>query len=133
MKYLVDTCVISDFIKGEPGTLTQVNNIPPHQIAVSSVTVMELYYGVALEVSRTKKILPVIEIFLQSVVILPFREEDAKKAAQLRAYLKSKGLPIGSYDILIAGTALNHQLTLVTANAKEFNRLPQLQLENWRN
>jgi tRNA(fMet)-specific endonuclease VapC len=130
MRYLLDTCVISDFIRKEPGTQTQLKKIPPTEIAVSSITVMELRYGLILNPQRAQKIEPTIAKFLATVTILPFTE--AEQAAQIRAALKIKGLPIGPYDILIAATALAHQLIMVTANQGEFDRVAGIQTENWR-
>ena len=105
MKYLLDTCVISDFIKGEVGTTEKLKRTSPLEIAVSTITVMELRYGLALNPQRAKKIESAIANLLASVNILPFSSETAKHAAQIRATLKSKGQPIGAYDVLIAATA----------------------------
>jgi tRNA(fMet)-specific endonuclease VapC len=57
---------------------------------------------------------------------------EAEQAAQIRVALKSQGQPIGAYDVLIAATALQHSLIMVTANQREFERVPGLQTENWR-
>lgn len=132
MRYLLDTCVISDFIKGEPNTLARIRQTPPSEIAVSSITVMELRYGLQLNPQRAQKVEPVISNFLTSVVLLPFDEVDAEQAGQIRSSLKTQGQPIGAYDVLIAATALRHQLIMVTANQREFERIPGLQVENWR-
>jgi tRNA(fMet)-specific endonuclease VapC len=72
MRYLFDTCVISDFVRGEPGTQTRLKQTPPAEVAVSVITVMELAYGLALHPQRTQKIKPVIDDFLSSVLLLPF-------------------------------------------------------------
>ena len=61
----------------------------------------------------------------------PFDDEDARVAGELRAELESIGRPIGEYDLLIAGQALRHKMTLVTANAKEFGRIKTLSWEDW--
>lgn len=74
----------------------------------------------------------VILSFLASVVILPFSSLEAEQAAQIRAILKSQGQPIGAYDVLISANALQHNLLMVTANQREFDRVPGLQTENWR-
>ena len=132
MRYLLDTCVISDFIKGEVGTKVRLKQTPPVDIAVSAITVMELRYGLALNPQRTRKVEPAISSFLSSVTILPFSSLEAEQAAQVRAVLKSQGQPIGAYDVLIAATALQHSLLMVTANQREFDRVPGLQTENWR-
>ncbi len=132
MRYLLDTCVISDFIKGEPGTQTQLKKTPPIDIAVSVITVMELRYGLQLNSQRAQKIEPIITSFLNSVNLLPFGIPESEKAAEIRTILKSQGQPIGAYDVLIAATAVQHHLIMVTANQREFDRVPGLQTENWR-
>jgi len=63
--------------------------------------------------------------------LLPFDEEDARIAGSVRAAIESAGKPIGAYDLLIAGQAMRHKLTLVTANAREFGRIKDLQWEDW--
>jgi tRNA(fMet)-specific endonuclease VapC len=132
MLYLLDTCVISDFVKGEPGTQIRLKQTPPSEIAVSVITVMELAYGLELNPQRAKKIKPVIDNFLSSIMLLPFSVTESESAAQIRATLKVLGQPIGAYDVLIAATALQHQLIMVTANQREFDRVPDLQTESWR-
>lgn len=62
---------------------------------------------------------------------LPFEEEDAQMAGMLRAELETAGRPIGAYDLLIAGQALRHNLTLVTANVREFSRVQNLLWQDW--
>jgi tRNA(fMet)-specific endonuclease VapC len=133
MRYLLDTCVISDFIKGEPGTQIRLKQTPRAAVAVSDITVMELRYGLLSNPQRAQKIESSIAAFLASISILPFTTAEAEQAAQVRAILRSQGQPIGPYDVLIAATALQHQLIMVTANQREFDRVPGLQTENWRN
>lgn len=132
MQYLLDTCVISDFIKGEPGTKTRIRQTPPSDIAVSAITVMELRYGLLNNPQRAQKIEPTIASFLTSVTVLAFGTAEAEQAAQIRAILKTQGQPIGAYDVLIAATALQYQLLMITANQREFDRVPGLQTANWR-
>lgn len=132
MHYLLDTCVISDFIKDETGTQARLKETSPLDVAVSVITVMELRYGLALNPQRAQKIEPAISSLLSSVTILSFGTSEAEQAAQIRAVLKSQGQPIGAYDVLIAATALQHSLLVVTANQREFKRVPGLQTENWR-
>jgi len=132
MRYLLDTCVISDFIKGETGTQARLKQTPPTDIAISVITVMELRYGLQLNPQRAQKIEPVITSFLSSITLLPFGIPEAEQAAQIRAILRSQGQPIGAYDVLIAATALQYNLVMITANQREFDRVPGLQTENWR-
>ena len=65
------------------------------------------------------------------VEILPFDEADARAAGEVRAQLERVGQPIGAYDALIAGQAVRRGLTLVTANAREFERVDGLMCEDW--
>ncbi|MBC6436192.1 type II toxin-antitoxin system VapC family toxin [Nostoc sp. HG1] len=132
MRYLLDTCVISDFIKGEPGTQARLKQTSPADIAVSVITVMELRYGLALNPQRAQQVEPEIASFLASVTIFSFGTAEAEQAAHIRAILKTQGQPIGAYDVLIAATALKYHLLMVTANPREFDRVPGLQTENWR-
>ncbi|MEL7505144.1 MAG: type II toxin-antitoxin system VapC family toxin [Cyanobacteria bacterium J06554_6] len=132
MRYLLDTCVISDFVKGEGGTTAKLKQTSPADIAISAISVMELRYGLLLNPQRVQKIEPVISSLLSSISILPFGTAEAEQAAKIRAVLKPLGQPIGAYDVLIAATALQHSLIMVTANQREFNRISGLQTENWR-
>jgi tRNA(fMet)-specific endonuclease VapC len=132
MRYLLDTCVLSDFVKEEPGTMQRLLRTPAREIAVSSLTVMELRYGFALNPERARKVEPAIVGILDSVAILPFETEDAECAAVIRAELRRRGQPIGAYDFLIAATALRHGLIMVTANQREFDRVSGLVTECWR-
>ena len=70
--------------------------------------------------------------FLNDVEALAFTKDEANVAARIRTNLQKAGQPIGAYDILIAATALTHKLVLVTSNEKEFSRIPDLAIENWR-
>ena len=130
--YLLDTCTVSDFVKGQPNVLARIKATAPNLIAVSAVTRMEVDYGLALNAERAKKLAPVLEAFFSTVVTLPFDEVDAKAAAAIRAALKTAGQPIGAYDVLIAGTGLARGLVVVTSNVGEFKRVSGLQVEDWR-
>ena len=132
MRYLLDTCTVSDFVKGQPNVLARVKATAPNLIAVSALTRMEVNYGLALNADRAKKLAPVLDAFFSTIVTLPFDEVDAKAAAAIRAALKTAGQPIGAYDVLIAGTGLARGLVVVTSNVGEFKRVGGLQVEDWR-
>jgi tRNA(fMet)-specific endonuclease VapC len=132
MKYLLDTCTVSDFVKGQPNVLSRVKATSPNLIAVSALTRMEVEYGLALNAERAKKLTPILDSFFSNIATLPFDEADAQAAAAIRAALKTQGQPIGAYDVLIAGTGLARGLVVVTSNVGEFKRVSGLQLEDWR-
>ena len=132
MIYLLDTCTVSDFAKGQPNVLARLKATPPSLIAVSTATRMEVDYGLALNAARARKLTPVLKVFFSAIATLPFDEADAQAAATIRAALKTKGQPIGAYDVLIAGTGLARGLVVVTSNTGEFKRIGGLQVEDWR-
>lgn len=132
MRYLLDTSVLSDFSRGDANTLDLVKTTPPEHIAVSSITAMEIEFGLALDAQRARRLAPVMHALLGTVTILPYGIEDARATASLRASLQKKGRPIGAYDALIAGCALARGLVLVTSNEREFSRVGGLTIENWR-
>jgi tRNA(fMet)-specific endonuclease VapC len=132
MKYLLDTCTISDFVRGQASVLRHFQETPPEVLAVSSLTVMEIEYGLKLNAARARKIEEVINALLGRIHILAFEREDALVAGSLRAVLRQQGTPIGSYDVLLAACALRRRLIFVTSNTKEFQRVQGLQLEDWR-
>lgn len=132
VKYLLDTCVVSDFARGEPATLARIKATSPVLLCVSAITRMEVDYGLALNGERARKLAPVLEAFFSVVATLPFGQPEASATAALRAVLKTRGQPIGAYDALIAGTALANGLVVVTSNVGEFGRIGGLRIENWR-
>ena len=132
MKYLLDTCTVSDFVKGQPNVLVRIKATPPDLIAVSALTRMEVAYGLALNAERARQLTLVLQAFFAAIATLPFDEADAQAAGAIRAALKIKGQPIGAYDVLIAGTALARGLAVVTSNVGEFQRVGGLQIEDWR-
>lgn len=132
MKYLLDTCTVSDFVKGQPNVLARVKATAPNLIAVSAITRMEVDYGLALNAQRAKKLAPLLDSFFSSIATIPFDEADAQAAAAIRAALKTQGQPIGAYDVLLGGTGLARGLVVVTSNVGEFKRVSGLHVEDWR-
>jgi tRNA(fMet)-specific endonuclease VapC len=132
MKYLLDTCTVSDFVKGQPGVLARIKTTLPNLIAVSAVSLMEIEFGLQLNSERARNLAPVMDAFLSSITILPFDDADARAAGALHAALQKQEPPIGAYDVLIAGCGLAHGLVVVTSNVGEFQRISGLQVEDWR-
>jgi len=132
VKYLLDTCVLGDCARSEGNTLARLKATPLELIAASSITVMEVEFGLALDASRARKLAPVIHALLDAIAVVPYDADDARASAALRAALQKKGRPIGAYGVLIAGCAMARGLVLVSSNAREFGRVGGLKLENWR-
>ncbi|MCF6264668.1 MAG: type II toxin-antitoxin system VapC family toxin [Xanthomonadales bacterium] len=104
--------------------------VSPKDMAIPSVVLYELEYGIAKSTSPRKRQAQ-LKALCSLVEILPFEKEAAHFAASIRANLEKKGTPIGACDVLIAGTALANKGILVTNNTKEFSRVSKLKLENW--
>lgn len=132
MNYLLDTCVISDFFRKIPLLIKRFEAISPENIHISSITVMEIEYGLKLHLERENRIRPIWKKLIDHIHVISFSPQCAYAAASIRANLKTKGLSIGSYDSLIAGTCLAHDMIMVTSNLSEFNRVPKLIVEDWR-
>jgi tRNA(fMet)-specific endonuclease VapC len=100
-------------------------------VAISSLVLFELWHGAAKSV-RTERNIDRIKDFLTAPIqVLPFDAEDAREAGDIRAALERSGTPIGPYDVLIAAQARRRGATLVTANKREFARVPGLKTEDW--
>ncbi len=128
--YIIDTNTLIYFFKGVGNVPNRFLTISPKDIAIPSIALYELEYGIAKS-SSPKKRLNQLKELCSLVKILPFGGEAARISASIRASLEKKGTPIGPHDILIAGTALQHQGILVTNNIKEFSRVAKLKTENW--
>ena len=101
------------------------------RIAVSSIVVFELWFGIGKSRNRQGNIDQLQRFLAGAIEVLPFDETDAAAAGEVRAALAAHGTPIGPYDVLIAGQALRHKATLVTANTREFKRVKGLKVEDW--
>lgn len=134
MNYLLDTNVCIAVINGEPPSVRvrfKKALEDGHQLCVPSIVVFELWYGVSKS-TRPQWNRERLEEFLSgSINELPFIQDDAQSAGSLRANLESVGRPIGAYDVLIAGQALQRKMILVTANIREFTRIKGLTCEHW--
>jgi tRNA(fMet)-specific endonuclease VapC len=132
LKFLLDTCAVSDFVRGDQATRQRLTSTRPDQIVLSSVSLMEIEYGLAVDPQRARRLVPPLRALVESVEIAPYGEAEAMATAALRAALRKQGTPIGPYDVQIAGTALARGFVLVTSNTREFERVQGLLVENWR-
>lgn len=128
--FLLDTNTLIYFFKGQGRVAEQLLSTPPAEIAVPTVVVYELEVGIAKSSQPAKRRRQLDEI-LNVITVWAFDRGAATAAASVRARLEAKGEPIGSLDILIAGTALSNRATLVTRNVLEFKRVQGLTVANW--
>jgi tRNA(fMet)-specific endonuclease VapC len=133
LKYVFDTNVFVQILRGKGHGRTIIKKLeatPPHTVAFSSVTLGELAFGADLA-TRGNEELRVLKL-LQDYIELPFAIDVAWTYGKIRADLHKKGLLIGQLDMMIAATALHHQLILVTHNTHEFSRVKGLRIEDWQ-
>jgi tRNA(fMet)-specific endonuclease VapC len=134
VNYLLDTNAVIALLKNNPPNVRdQLRRVVSEgaSIAVPSVVLYELWYGVARS-QRRRENAERLRVFLSgNIDVVPFEEEDAVAAGDLRAAVETAGTPIGPYDMLIAAQALRTRTTLVTANVSEFARVRGLVRQDW--
>ena len=100
-------------------------------VGISTIVLFELRFGIAKS-ARPEENSAVLAAFLTlDVVQWPFEAEDAQEAGEIRAELERVGTSIGPYDVLIAAQARRRDAVLVTANTREFIRVPELKVQDW--
>src|SRR5690606_922022 len=126
---MLDTNIVSDLIRSP-----QVGKARARLVAygvdracISIITAAEIQFGFAKRPSS--RLERNLELLLGSLTILPFERPADYHYGRLRAGLERAGMPIGSHDLLIAAHALSLDLMLITANTREFERVPNLRLE----
>lgn len=130
MRYLLDTNTCIALMRNRSSTLQRVSGVSPAECAVSTVSAYELYTGVEKSAQPVKERAKVDRL-LKMIALAHFEIDAAIEAARIRALLESQGQSIGPYDLLLAGQELSTSLTLVTANIREFQRVPGLVVEDW--
>lgn len=100
-------------------------------VGIPTIVLFELRFGIAKS-ARPEENSAVLAAFLTlDVVQWPFEAEDAQEAGEIRAELERVGTSIGPYDVLIAAQARRRDAVLVTANTREFIRVPELKVQDW--
>jgi tRNA(fMet)-specific endonuclease VapC len=99
--------------------------------AMSSIVLFELWYGVAKSARPERNARRIADFLAGPIEVLPFELRDAEEAGDIRAALERVGTPIGPYDVLVAAQARRRDALLVTANGREFVRVPRLKFEDW--
>ncbi len=134
MIYLLDTNAVIAILKGQPVAVrTRLRRVAPKatSIAVPSIVLFELWYGVARS-ERRRENTERLRVFLSGAVsVISVDADTAATAGEVRAALEATGKPIGPYDLLIAAQALRLRATLVTANVAEFARVRGLVWQDW--
>ena len=131
---LLDTNAVIAVLNGRPPVVR--TNLKAaiqegEQVAVSSIVVFELRYGADRSADPARNHARIDDLLAGPMDVLPFTVEDAVAAGAIRARLAGRGTPIGPFDVLIAAQAVAREVPIVTANTREFERVPGLEVRNW--
>jgi tRNA(fMet)-specific endonuclease VapC len=129
-QYLLDTNILSDLVRHPQGQVFQyIVDVGEDRVCTSIIVACELRFGAVK--SRSSRLVQQLERILEVLTVLPLESPVDKCYAAIRTHLEQAGTPIGPNDLLIAAHSLALDLTLITENTREFERVPALKLENW--
>jgi tRNA(fMet)-specific endonuclease VapC len=130
--YCFDTDVLSATMRRDPdlALIRRLAELPPSEQFTTAITLGELLYGAERRGSARLRTM-VRGLLSGALIVLPFDEAAADIYGPLRARLEASGEPLDEPDLRIASIALARDLTLVTANVRHFDRVPDLRVENW--
>lgn len=130
LRYLLDTNIISELVRSPQGPVAdRIAEVGEDSICTSIIVAAELRY--AAERSGSQQLAERLNLLLSALEMLPLEPPADHRYGEIRHHLRRQGTPIGPNDLLIASHALAADLTLVTANTREFDRIPSLRVENW--
>ena len=128
-KYLLDTNICAYFLNGKFSLDVKIDEVGFENCVVSEITIAELKYGVekSTHKERNRKVLEIFQTKFGVIPIFPSLDIYAKEKSRL----KTKGKILDDFDLLIGSTAIYNNLTLVTKNISDFNRLEEIEIEDW--
>lgn len=130
IRFLLDTNILSELARKPQGKIADaIARAGERNVYTSIVVAAELRFGAAK--SGSKRLARQIDRILAALDVLPLGEPADRHYANIRKRLEKRGRPISPNDLLIAAHALAEDCTLVTANEREFSRVPSLKVENW--
>lgn len=127
ISYLIDTDQVIDFLKGKPETTAKLGELFHKGMAISSITLCELYDGVYGSKYKDEHIKN-LNSFLEFVTVLDVNDKISEVFGKQRAKLRKIGNLIDNFDLLIASTCLCYELTLLTGNLRHFQRIEGLKI-----
>ena len=131
LRYMLDTDTSSYIMnRSSLGAIRRLELETVGDVCISAICRSELEFGVEVSPRRGKDSHS-LDVFLRHIEVLDYPRDAALDYAQIRAFLKAQGRPIGANDLFIAAHARHLGLTLVTNNTREYLRVPGLKIENW--
>ncbi len=128
--FLLDTDMVIYSLKGNEAVKQNLRTHINDPIKITTVTLMELYYG-AYKSQKVTANLARLKMIERNMGIISPDEKSAEIFGMIKADLEKKGIPLDDFDIIIASCALVHNHTLVTNNVKHYKRIDGLRLANW--
>lgn len=127
MSYIIDTDIAVEHLGDNTRITRLLDRISGQPLYLSSVTLAELSEAAFWYANPNEHIVAMQQAFRSFEVIAP-NESIAIQFAELRSFLRRRGRIIGDFDLLIAATALDRDLTLISFNKRHVNRVPDLRL-----
>lgn len=132
LQYLLDTNILSDLVRHPQGSVAnKIQSVGETAVCTSIIVAAELRFGAAK--SGSAQLTDRVDIILSALEVLPFETPADRHYADIRQQLTRRGEIIGPNDLLIAAHARSKNLTVITANTREFSRVPELGVEDWLN
>lgn len=130
MAYLIDSDWVIDHLANVPEANELLDELAEDRIAISIITYMEAYQGLLRSPIVRKEVEPLFNTFAEGVPVIPLSLPVARRCASLRETLRAQKRRVNSraLDLIIAATALEHDLTLVTRNHEDYKDIPGLKL-----
>ena len=132
-RVMIDTDILSYYFKGYTIVISNFETYLRDfdSIEISIITYYEIMSG--LLAKKAYKQIEVFERFVSENIVIPLTEKSSKISAEIYSSLRETGKTIDDIDLLIAGVAIENDLTLITNNEKHFGRIPNLSVKNWKN
>ncbi len=130
---LLDTTFLIDLLRGkDPAAYARLQKMERNQEikGIAAVSIMELWKG-AVQSNRPEQEKQKVDDLLSSLYLYHFDEKEAKKAGEIDAVLLQKGEMVEAEDVIIAAVAIMHHETILTRNAKHFQRIAGLKVETY--
>lgn len=127
--FLVDTDWVIDHLNGVGAATQRLRELEPQGLAVSIISVAELWEGVLFSRDR-KRTEAMFRQFIENMVVVGIDNETCQRFGQVRGTLRKKGKLVGDLDLLIAASSLRHNLTLLTNNRRHFENIDGLRIES---
>ena len=129
-QYLLDTDICVELFHHNALVVEKVKAVGKRNCFVSEITIAELFFGAAKSGRKENfNDVSAIQRLFEVIPLLP----SLKKYGENKAFLQSKGISVGEFDLLIGSCAVHNGLTMVTSNLKHFTHIPDIVMEDWAN